>query len=204
MSSRTLDNPGSFCATCVPRSAAERSLARLADPDSSRRRRCWPSRPVFLTESASGSSSNLALIVASPGAKEVRRWLLAEEDDPCGVGAPPLASRRQARKARKETSSFFRPPFSGEGGNWWGTRPHPPRRKRSMRKTGSGRAGGRTGGNLTFFLPCRVPNQPRRRNHHGTENQGEQRVHRRRKAYSENDPECKPASGREAEVSGAA
>lgn len=33
------------------------------------------------------------MLAARPGAKEVRRWLLAVEDDPLGVGAPPLASR---------------------------------------------------------------------------------------------------------------
>jgi hypothetical protein len=37
VSSRTLANPGSFCATCVPGSlTVRRNLARLIGPDSSR------------------------------------------------------------------------------------------------------------------------------------------------------------------------
>jgi hypothetical protein len=73
--------------------------------------------PVSLTGQAEAVTGSALAVEA----KEVRRWLLVEEDDPPGVGAPPLAS-----------SSAVRWVVTGGGLDIT-----PPRRKRSMRKTGA-------------------------------------------------------------------
>jgi hypothetical protein len=82
-SSKTLVNPGSSCATCVP--GPLRIPVRDRSGPSSSRRRCMLSFAPRLLSQQRQSRCN-------PERRRYARWLLVVVDDP-GVGAPPLASR---------------------------------------------------------------------------------------------------------------